>query len=124
MDKNTILQAVQQYYQEHHAKAPYQHGDRINYAGRVYNEEELCSLVDVALDFWLTAGDYTREFEHGLAAYLNVPFCSMANSGSSANLLAVSALTSPLLGERRLKKGDEVITLAAGFPTTVSPVIQ
>lgn len=81
-------------------------------------------MVDAALDFWLTAGPYTEKFERGLADYLGVPFCSMVNSGSSANLLAVSALTSPLLGERRLKRGDEVITVAAGFPTTVTPVIQ
>lgn len=124
MDKETILQAVAQYYAEHHRKAPYQPGDRINYAGRVYDEEELRNLVDAALDFWLTAGPYTEKFERGLAGYLGVPFCSMVNSGSSANLLAVSALTSPLLGDRRLKRGDEVITVAAGFPTTVTPIVQ
>lgn len=124
MDKETVLQAVRQYYAEHHKKPPYRPGDRINYAGRVYDEEELCSLVDAALDFWLTAGPYMEQFEGGLAAFLDVPFCSMVNSGSSANLLAVAALTSPLLGERRLRRGDEVITAAAGFPTTVAPVIQ
>lgn len=124
MDKETILGNVREYYQEHHVKKPYQQGDRINYAGRVFDEDELCTLVDAALDFWLTAGDYTRRFEQGLAAYLGVPFCSMVNSGSSANLLAISALTSPLLGDRQLRKGDEVITAAAGFPTTVAPIIQ
>lgn len=124
MEKEAIFQAVRQYYQEHHQKAPYRPGDRINYAGRVYDEEELCDLVDAALDFWLTAGDYTRQFERGLADYLGVPFCSLVNSGSSADLLAVYALTSPLLGERRLRRGDEVITVAAGFPTTVAPIIQ
>lgn len=124
MDKETILRAVAEYYAEHHKKSPYQPGGRINYAGRVYDEEELCSLVDAALDFWLTAGAWTEQFERGLAGYLGVPFCSMVNSGSSANLLAVSALTSPLLGERRLRRGDEVITVAAGFPTTVTPIIQ
>lgn len=124
MDKETIFQSVAQYYEEHCKKLPYRPGDRINYAGRVYDQEELCSLVDAALDFWLTAGDYTRQFEEGLAAYLGVPFCSFVNSGSSANLLAVSALTSPLLGERRLRRGGEVITVAAGFPTTVAPIIQ
>jgi len=124
MDKETILQAVAQYYAEHHKRKPYQSGDRINYAGRVFDEDELCTLVDAALDFWLTAGNYTKQFEQGLAAYLGVPFCSMVNSGSSANLLAVAALTSPLLGDRQLRKGDEVITAAAGFPTTAAPVIQ
>lgn len=124
MDKEIILQQVRQYYREHHQRPAYQPGDRINYAGRVYDEAELCGLVDAALDFWLTAGAYTEKFEQGLAGYLGVPFCSMVNSGSSANLLAVSALTSPLLGERRLKRGDEVITVAAGFPTTVTPIVQ
>lgn len=124
MDKETILQAVGQYYQEHHQKGPYQPGDRIQYAGRVYDETELRCLVDAALDFWLTAGDYTKRFEKDLAAYLGVPFCSLVCSGSAANLLAVSALTSPLLGQRQLKRGDEVITVAAGFPTTVAPIVQ
>jgi len=124
MNKDAILDAVREYYREHHKKGPYRPGDRINYAGRVYDERELCNLVDAALDFWLTAGDYTKRFEKGLADYLGVPFCSLVNSGSSANLLAVSALTSPLLGERQLKRGDEVITVAAGFPTTVAPIVQ
>lgn len=124
MNKETILQAVCQYYQEHHQKTPYQPGGRIQYAGRVYDEKELCSLVDAALDFWLTAGDYTKRFETGLADYLGIPFCSLVCSGSAANLLAVAALTSPLLGERQLKRGDEVLTVAAGFPTTVAPIIQ
>lgn len=124
MDREIILEQVRRYYREHHRKPAYQPGDRINYAGRVYDETELCNLVDAALDFWLTAGTYTEKFERGLAGYLGVPFCSMVNSGSSANLLAVSALTSPLLKERRLRRGDEVITVAAGFPTTVTPIIQ
>lgn len=124
MDKETILQAVCQYYQEHHQREPYRPGGRIPYAGRVYDETELCSLVDAALDFWLTAGDYTKRFEQGLADYLGIPFCSLVCSGSAANLLAVAALTSPLLGERRLKRGDEVLTVAAGFPTTVAPIVQ
>lgn len=124
MDKGIILEQVRRFYKENHAKAPYQPGDRINYAGRVYDEEELCNLVDAALDFWLTADTYTRRFEQGLASYLDVPFCSLVNSGSSANLLAVAALTSPLLGERRLRRGDEIITVAAGFPTTVTPIVQ
>lgn len=124
MDKKEILDLVKQYYQENHQQKEYQKGDRINYAGRVYDEEELCNLVDSALDFWLTAGAYTKEFESGLAEYLKVPYCSLVNSGSSANLLALMALTSPLLKERQLKKGDEVITVAAAFPTTVAPIVQ
>ncbi len=124
MDKNQIFDLVKQYYKDHNKKTEYQPGDRISYAGRVYDEEEMCSLIDSALDFWLTAGKYTAEFETGLAGYLGVPYCSAVNSGSSANLLAVAALTSPLLGERRLKRGDEVITAAAAFPTTVAPIIQ
>lgn len=99
-------------------------GERINYAGRVYDEEELINAVDAALDFWLTAGKYTNEFEKGLAEFLNVPYCSLVNSGSSANLIAMTALTSPLLKERKVCKGDEVITVAAAFPTTVAPIIQ
>jgi len=122
--KDQILELVRKYYQENHIKEEYKVGDRINYAGRVYDEEELCNLVDSALDFWLTAGKYTKEFETGLARYLNVPYCSLVNSGSSANLLAIMALTSPLLKERQLKRGDEVITVAAAFPTTVAPIIQ
>ena len=124
MDKGIILEEVRRFYKEKHVKVPYQPGDRINYAGRVYDEEELCNLVDAALDFWLTVGSYTEQFEQGLAAYLGVPFCSLVNSGSSANLLAVTALTSPLLGSKRLCRGDEVITVAASFPTTVTPIVQ
>ena len=125
MEKQQILDLVKQYYQEEHkAKKEFQPGDRINYAGRVYDEEELVNLVDSALDFWLTAGKYTKEFESGLAGFLGVPFCSLVNSGSSANLLAVMALTSQLLGERRIKRGDEIITVAAAFPTTVAPIVQ
>ncbi len=124
MDKGIILEEVRRFYKEKHVKVPYQPGDRINYAGRVYDEEELCNLVDAALDFWLTAGSYTEQFEQGLAAYLGVPFCSLVNSGSSANLLAVTALTSPLLGSKRLCRGDEVITVVASFPTTVTPIVQ
>lgn len=125
MDKKVILDLVKQYYQEEHAvKKEFQPGDRINYAGRVYDEEEMCNLVDSALEFWLTAGRYTKAFEEGLAEYLNVKYCSLVNSGSSANLLAIAALTSPLLKERQLKRGDEIITVAAAFPTTVTPIVQ
>lgn len=124
MEKERVLELVKEYYRENHKKKEYKPGDRINYAGRVYDEEEMCNLVDSALDFWLTAGKYTEEFEKGLSDFLNVRYCSLVNSGSSANLLAMMALTSNLLGDRRVKKGDEVITVAAAFPTTVAPIIQ
>jgi len=96
----------------------------INYAGRVYDEKELINLVDASLDFWLTAGRYAREFEERLAKFLGVKYCLLANSGSSANLLAISALTSPKLDKKRLMPGDEVITTACCFPTTLAPIIQ
>jgi CDP-6-deoxy-D-xylo-4-hexulose-3-dehydrase len=96
----------------------------IPYGGRVFDENELCNLVDSALEFWLTAGRYAGRFEADMAAYLGVKHCSLTNSGSSANLLAVAALTSPKLGADALKPGDEVITVAAGFPTTVTPILQ
>ncbi|HEC00257.1 MAG TPA: lipopolysaccharide biosynthesis protein RfbH [Sphingomonadales bacterium] len=99
-------------------------GDRINYAGRVYDEKEMINLVGSSLDFWLTTGRYAEKFEQEFARFLGVKYCSLVNSGSSANLLAFMALTSPKLGERRIKRGDEVITVAAGFPTTVAPIIQ
>jgi CDP-6-deoxy-D-xylo-4-hexulose-3-dehydrase len=97
---------------------------RINYAGRVYDEKEMINLVDASLDFWLTAGRYARKFEEEFAKFLGVEYCLLTNSGSSANLLAISALTSHKLGQRRLKPGDEVITIACGFPTTLNPILQ
>ena len=97
---------------------------RINYAGRVYDEKEIISLVDASLDFWLTTGRYAKQFEEEFAKFLGVKYCLLTNSGSSANLLAISALTSPKLEERKLKSGDEVITTACGFPTTVNPIVQ
>jgi CDP-6-deoxy-D-xylo-4-hexulose-3-dehydrase len=105
-------------------KAPYKPGDHISYASRVFDEHEMVNLVDSALEFWLTSGRYTERFEKQLADYLTVPFCSLVNSGSSANLLAFMALTSPLLQDRAIQRGDEVITVAAAFPTTVTPIIQ
>ena len=123
--KEEILKLVEEYYHQYKGpKKTFEPGDRINYASRVFNEKEMCNLVDSALEFWLTSGRYTEEFEKKFANYLNVRFCSLVNSGSSANLLAFMALTSPLLGERRVKPGDEIITVAAGFPTTVTPAIQ
>lgn len=105
-------------------KKEYHEGDRISYASRVYDSAEMKNLVNSALEFWLTAGHYTDEFEKKFGEYLNVKYVSVVNSGSSANLNAFMALTSPLLGDRRIKRGDEVITVAAGFPTTVTPAIQ
>ncbi len=99
-------------------------GDRIAYGGRIFDEQDMAHLVDASLDFWLTAGRYASRFESELARYLGTGYCSLANSGSSANLLAFMALTSPILGARRIRSGDEVITVAAGFPTTVTPIIQ
>ena len=122
--KADILALVKEYYKEHHVPKPFVPGDKIGYAGRVFDEREMVNLVDSALDFWLTAGDYAERFEKGLAEYLGVPYCALVNSGSSANLIAVATLTSPLLKERRLQRGDEVITVAAAFPTTVAPIVQ
>lgn len=123
--REEILQMVEEYYRVFHRKSEeYQEGDRIAYASRVYDQEEMRNLTDSALEFWLTSGRYTEQFERELAGYVGVRFCSLVNSGSSANLLAFMALTSPLLGERCIRRGDEVITVAAGFPTTVTPMIQ
>ena len=99
-------------------------GDRISYASRVYDEKEMCTLVDSALDFWLTTGRFSDEFEKNFAKWIGVKYANLVNSGSSANLIAFMVLTAQELGERQIKKGDEVITVAAGFPTTVNPVIQ
>ena len=122
--REEILSLVKSYCDTYHNKKEYKQGDRIPYASRVYDSHEMVNLVDSALEFWLTSGRYTDEFEDKLAKYLNVKYCSLVNSGSSANLLGFMALTSPLLGDRRVKPGDEMITVAAGFPTTVSPAVQ
>lgn len=122
--RQAILDSVKEYCNKYHKKEAYREGDRIPYASRVYDYEEMTNLVDSALEFWLTAGHYTEQFEREFAEYLHVKYCSLVNSGSSANLLAFMALTSPLLKERQIKRGDEVITVAAGFPTTVTPMIQ
>ena len=119
-----ILNSVREYYKKYMVKPKYKDGDRIPYAGRVFDEKEMMNLVDSALEFWLTSGRYTDEFEKKLADYLDIPFCSLVNSGSSANLLAFMALTSPLLKERQILSGDEIITVAAGFPTTIVPILQ
>jgi len=122
--RQAILDSVEEYCNKYHKKAEFKEGDRIPYASRVYDSEEMVNLVDSALEFWLTSGHYTEQFEREFAEYLKVKYCSLVNSGSSANLLAFMALTSPLLKERQIKRGDEVITVAAGFPTTVTPMIQ
>ena len=123
--REAILAFVEEYYEKFHRdKQNLQEGQRISYASRVYGQEELRNLVDSSLEFWLTSGRYTEQFEREFAAYIGTPYCSLVNSGSSANLLAFMALTSPLLGERQIRRGDEVITVAAGFPTTVAPCIQ
>ena len=120
-----ILEMVREYCDTYHNQdEAYKEGDRIPYASRVYDHEEMELLVDSALEFWLTSGRYVKEFEKGLAEYLGTKFVSVVNSGSSANLLAFMTLTSPLLKDRRIRRGDEVITVAAGFPTTVSPIIN
>ena len=123
--KKEILDLVAEYAGNYHSKnGDFKEGDRIPYASRVYDEKEMVNLVDSSLEFWLTSGRYCDEFESKLSKYLGVKYCSLVNSGSSANLLAFMALTSPLLGERRINRGDEIITVAAGFPTTVTPIIQ
>ena len=123
--RRAVLTAAKQYYEFRFKLTDgFVPGDRIPYAGRVFDEREIVNLVDASLDFWLTTGRYADEFEERLAAFLGVKYCSLVNSGSSANLVAFMALTSPALGDRRIRKGDEVITLAAGFPTTVAPIVQ
>lgn len=123
--REEILAMVKEYCNNYHnQKKMFEEGDRINYASRVYDAKEMENLVDSALDFWLTAGRYADQFEKEFAKYLKVKYVSLVNSGSSANLLAFMALTSPLLKERQIRPGDEVITVACGFPTTVTPMIQ
>ena len=124
--KAQILELTREYYKEVHAqKKEFEPGKTfVHYGGRFFNDEEMVNLVDSSLDFWLTQGPWTHKFERRLADWLGVKYCAVTNSGSSANLLAFYTLTSHKLGERRIKKGDEVITVAAGFPTTVTPIIQ
>ena len=126
--KKEIFEKVKQYFAKVHypllTDSFVAGKSRINYGGRIFSEKELINLVDSSLDFWLTYGKYSKEFERKLAEYLGVRWAYLVNSGSSANLLAFYSLTSPLLKERQIKRGDEVITLAAGFPTTVSPIVQ
>ncbi|MBQ6207260.1 MAG: lipopolysaccharide biosynthesis protein RfbH [Oscillospiraceae bacterium] len=123
--REEILRAVEDYFHNYkEASAPFQPGDRIPYAARVFDSQEMVRLVDSALDFWLTAGRFAEQFEKEFAQWLGVRYASLVNSGSSANLLAFMALTAPELGARRIRRGDEVVTMAAGFPTTVAPILQ
>ncbi|MDY4512884.1 MAG: lipopolysaccharide biosynthesis protein RfbH [Paludibacteraceae bacterium] len=124
--KEQILKLTREYYNEIHApKKEFVPGETfVNYGGRYFDDEEMVNLVDSSLDFWLTAGPWSHKFETRLAKWLGVKYCAVCNSGSSANLLAFYALTSPKLGDRAIRRGDEVITVAAGFPTTVNPIIQ
>jgi len=122
--RQQAIDAALAYHRHAHGKKAFAPGDRIPYAGRIFDGREISNLIDSSLDFWLTTGRYAEQFERDFAAFLGVQHCSLTNSGSSANLLAFMALTSAKLGERRIRRGDEVITVAVGFPTTVAPIIQ
>ena len=123
VERNRILSCIRTYCQQRY---PLKTSSQLplSYAGRVFDADEVVSLVDCALEFWLTSGRYTEQFENGLARFLGVPYCCFVNSGSAANLLAFMALTAPELEERAIRRGDEVITAACGFPTTVAPIVQ
>ena len=123
--REIIFNKVKEFYDLFHQKPKFSPGEsKINYAGKVYDQEEMVALTDASLDFWLTSGRFSKQFENQLAKFLGRKYAIVTNSGSSANLLAISALTSPLLKERKLKPGDEVLTVATGFTTTVAPIIQ
>lgn len=123
--RDLIKSMVSEYYHSFKEnRNEFQPGDRINYASRVYDEKEMCSLTDAMLDFWLTTGRFAEEFEKEFSSWIGVKHAHLVNSGSSANLVAFSVLTAPELGDRQIKRGDEVITVACGFPTTVTPVLQ
>ena len=122
--REEIKSLVQTYYKQFKIKKPFEAGDRINYSGRVFDEKEMMALTDAVLDFWLTTGRFSAQFEKEFADYLGVKHAHLVNSGSSANLLAFMALTAPELGERQILPGDEVITVACAFPTTVAPILQ
>ena len=123
--RGQIKEMVAQYY--HDFKEPeeeFKPGDRISYASRVFDEKEMQALTDAMLDFWLTTGRFSDQFEKEFASWIGVKYAHLVNSGSSANLIAFMALTAPELGERQIKLGDEVITVACGFPTTVTPILN
>lgn len=125
--REQIKAMVAQYYHDFKEPVdnkPFKPGDRIGYGGRIYNEKEMMSLTDATLDFWLTTGRFCDEFEKKFGEWIGAKFVHLVNSGSSANLIAFSALTAPELGDRQIRKGDEVITVACGFPTTINPILQ
>lgn len=123
--REEIKELVTKYYFEYKQnKEPFHAGDRINYAARVFDEKEMCALTDAMLDFWLTTGHFSEEFEKEFAKWIGVRYAHLVNSGSSANLIAFMALTAQELGNRQIRRGDEIITVACGFPTTVAPIIQ
>lgn len=126
--REQIKTLVAEYYHDFkepmESKENFKPGDRVSYASRVYDEKEMQSLTDAMLDFWLTTGRFSKEFEKNFAEWIGVKFAHLVNSGSSANLIAFSVLTAPELGERQIKRGDEVITVACGFPTTITPILQ
>lgn len=123
--REQIKGLVKEYYHDFKEKAnDFKPGERISYASRVFDEKEMCSLTDAMLDFWLTTGRFSEQFEKEFAEWIGVKYAHLVNSGSSANLIAFSVLTAPELGERQIKRGDEVITVACGFPTTVTPILQ
>ena len=122
--REEIKTLVQTYYKQFKTKKPFKPGERINYSGRVFDEKEMMALTDAMLDFWLTTGKFSAQFEREFANYLGIKHSHLVNSGSSANLLAFMALTAPELGERQIRPGDEVITVACAFPTTVAPILQ
>jgi CDP-6-deoxy-D-xylo-4-hexulose-3-dehydrase len=123
--RENIFKNVKEYYKVKFGSTDdFKPGDKISYGGRIFDENELVNLVDSSLEFWLTTGRYSMQFEKEFSSWIGIKYCSLVNSGSSANLLAFMALTSLQLGERRIRKGDEIITVAAGFPTTVAPIIQ
>ena len=122
--REEIKTLVADFYKQFRTKKAYEEGDRITYAARVFDEKEMCALTDAALDFWLTTGRFSDEFEKNFAQWIGVRYAHLVNSGSSANLLAFMVLTAPELGKRQILPGDEVITVACGFPTTVTPIIQ
>lgn len=125
LKRKLIFERVEEFYELFHTKKEFDpENDLLPYSGKIYDSKEMVALTDATLDFWLTSGRFSKQFEKGLANYLGVKYALLTNSGSSANLLAISCLTSQKLGRRRLIPGDEVITVAAGFPTTVAPIIQ
>ena len=123
--RETIKSLVREYHRDFkQPKTEFKPGDRISYASRVFDENEMCALTDAMLDFWLTTGRFSEQFEKEFAQWIGVKYAHLVNSGSSANLIAFSVLTAPELRERQIKRGDEVIAVACAFPTTVAPILQ